>query len=304
MPDAALPRISLWRMRWVSITLNRYEGTGLPAALCQKVLTWAGCRIYPGSDPDRIRPRDIQPQPMASVSEHYARHLGPIYEWMLGDADEVVAKTQREVAALDLPYTTGTAADLGAGLGFHTVVLAGAGYTVTAIDSDSGLLTALRDRARHLPVRAVEADLLAFRQHAPGPLDAVLCMGDTLTHLPDRVAVETLARRVADALGPGGVFCATFRDYTRVLEGDARFIPVRRDENRTHTAFLEYSSDVVTVHDLLHERGEDGWALRVSSYPKLRLDPAWVAALFEEQGLGVERGSGLGGMVRLTVRAM
>ena len=241
---------------------------------------------------------------MASVSEHYARHLGPIYEWMLGDADEAVAKAQREVAALDPPYTSGTAADLGAGLGFHTVVLAEAGYTVTAIDSDPGLLTALRNRAKDLPVRAVEANLVAFRQHAPGPHDAVLCMGDTLTHLPACDAVEALAGHVAGALGPGGVFCATFRDYTRVLEGDARFIPVRRGENRTLTAFLEYGPDVVTVHDLLHERGEDGWTLRVSSYPKLRLNPAWLVALFEEQGLSVERGSDPGGMVRLTARAV
>jgi SAM-dependent methyltransferase len=183
-------------------------------------------------------------------------------------------------------------------------VLAEAGYTVTALDADPGLLTAVRDRAKDRPVHAIEADLMAFRQHVSGPLDAVLCMGDTLTHLPDRAAVEALAQHVAGALGPGGVFCATFRDYTKALEGDARFIPVQRDENRTLTAFLEYGPDVVTVHDLLHERGEDGWTLRVSSYPKLRLDPAWVAALFVEQGLSVDRGSGSGGMVRLTVRAV
>ncbi len=144
--------------------------------------------------------------------------------------------------------------------------------------------------------------MLTFRDHADGPLDVVLCMGDTLTHLPGRSAVEALADEAIAALSPGGVFCATFRDYTAPLEGDARFIPVRSDEQRTLTAFLEFDSDVVNVHDLVHERGPDGWALHVSSYPKLRLDPAWAGALFEDRGAEVEQGAGPGGMVRLVAR--
>jgi hypothetical protein len=49
------------------------------------------------------------------------------------------------------------------------------------------------------------------------------------------------------------------------------------------------------VHDLLHERDDDGWRLRVSSYAKLRIAPEWVVDVAGRSGLdarieGVERG--------------
>ena len=87
--------------------------------------------------------------------------------------------------------------------------------------------------------------------------DLVVCMGDTLTHLPDRSVVETLVQDAASALGNEGVFIASFRDYASVeLQGASRFIPVRSDARRILTAFLEYEGEIVRVHDLLYERIE------------------------------------------------
>lgn len=241
---------------------------------------------------------------MTSVSEHYTRLLGPIYGWMLGSTEQAAMKARSEIATLDLAHTTGTAVDLGAGLGFHALALAELGYDVVAVDSCAELLGALRNKPQPLPVHTVEADLTAFRRYVPGPHDVILCMGDTLTHLHSIAAVETLAADVMEALAPGGVFCATFRDYTLALEGDQRFILVCSDETRNLTCFLEYGPDTVTIHDLLHEHGASGWTFRVSSYPKLRLDPAWVAGLFAECGGEVTRDTGPAGMVRLVARAV
>ncbi len=52
----------------------------------------------------------------------------------------------------------------------------------------------------------------------------------------------------------------SFRDYAGApLEGDARFILVRSDEQRVMTCFLDYADRSVAVHDLLHEKhGGDG----------------------------------------------
>jgi hypothetical protein len=94
---------------------------------------------------------------------------------------------------------------------------------------------------------------------------------------------------IAGALAAGGVFVTTFRDYaSRQLQGRDRFIPVRSDERRILTCFLEYEAETVNVYDLLHERVETGWQLSVSSYPKLRLDPQWVAGRLEAEGLTVQ----------------
>ena len=245
---------------------------------------------------------------MTSSREHYDQHLGPVYSWMVGDPAAAMERNRQELCALGIGYgsrsasgsgsgsgsgsrsgsgfksgSAGLAVDLGAGPGLHALPLARFGFRVVAIDDCEVLLTELRERAGRgtgaLPIDCVAADLLSFPDHSDGPIDVLLCMGDTLTHLPCVAYVETLLERVAPSLAPGGIFVATLRDYTtRTLEGPQRFIPVRSDENRILTCFLEYGADKVMVHDVLHERQAQGWLTRVSSYPKLRLDPAWVAA--------------------------
>jgi SAM-dependent methyltransferase len=236
-----------------------------------------------------------------TAQNHYETHLGPIYSWMVGDMDAAFARSAAELDALHLPRLTGGAAlDLGAGVGLHALPLAQRGYAVTAIDSCRPLLDELRARAQHLPIKTIHADIVAFDCHVGRPFDVILCMGDTLTHLPTLASVDALLVAVAAALAQGGVFAATFRDYVSApLAAERRFIAVRSDERRILTCFLEYAKDHVTVYDLLLEREDDRWQQRVSSYPKLRLAPEWVVAKLEALGLAVRRNLAPGDMVRI-----
>jgi 2-polyprenyl-3-methyl-5-hydroxy-6-metoxy-1,4-benzoquinol methylase len=238
---------------------------------------------------------------MATTVDHYAKHLGPVYTWMVGDIDAALARSDLELDALSLPSRgAGNAVDLGAGFGMHAIPLARRGYSVVAMDSYEPLLQELAARAGSLPIRTVTADLRDFRRHVKEPADVIACMGDTLTHLPTHESVATLFREVALSLKRGGVFAATFRDYaTAPLRGDSRFILVRADGERVLTCFLEYADITVTVHDLLHQRENGSWQLRTSSYPKLRLAPQWAVDQLTALGLAVRRDTTPGGMVRI-----
>jgi SAM-dependent methyltransferase len=241
---------------------------------------------------------------VASVAEHYDGHLGPVYRWMVGDIMAAMERSRAELHAVGIvPGATGLAIDLGAGLGLHAIPLARLGFEVVAIETSSPMAEELRRETGDLPVRAVEGDLRRFREYVSGLADVIACMGDTLTHLPSQEAVAQVLDDVAATLASPGVFVATFRDYTRAgPAGTARFIPVRSDEARILTCFLEYGEGTVTVHDLLHERTDAGWQLRASSYPKLRLDPAWVVGRLEAVGLSARQEAGPGGMVRIVAR--
>jgi SAM-dependent methyltransferase len=237
---------------------------------------------------------------MPSAAAHYETHLGPVYSWMLGDIDAAFARSAAELDELPLPAPGRVVLDLGAGIGLHAIPLARRGFAVTAIDSCGALLDELRARSAALPIAAIHADLLEFPAWVKEPPAVILCMGDTLTHLPTLSAVESLFAAVAGALAPAGVFATTFRDYaTRPLEGDRRFILVRADERRILTCFLEYGEHAVTVHDVLNQLENGQWRQTVSSYPKLRLDPGWVAANLIEHGLTVRRDATASGMVRI-----
>ncbi len=239
----------------------------------------------------------------SSVNEHYANLLGPVYTWMMGDVDAAFARSDAELDALSPPSKGArTAVDLGAGFGLHAIPLARRGFSVVAIDGCDALLRDLQARAGSLPIRVVNGDLLGFRTHIDTPADVIVCMGDTLTHLPDQASVAALLRDVAASLKSGGLFAATFRDYSAPLQGDARFISVRADNQRVMTCFLEYGDSTVTVHDLLHEREDKTWRLRVSSYRKLRLSPTWVAAQLSSLGLAVSSDVTPSGMIRIGAR--
>jgi hypothetical protein len=182
----------------------------------------------------------------------------------------------------------------------HAIPLARLGYRVTAVDSSPVLLSELARLGEGLGIGAIEADLLDFAASIATAPVVVLCMGDTLTHLASMAHVEVLCLRIARAMSPGGRFVTTFRDYTRPARADARFIPVRSDANRIHTCFMEEEDDRILVHDIVHERQEGGtWAMRVSHYPKLRLDADVVVRALEKMGLNAARGSGARGMVQI-----
>jgi SAM-dependent methyltransferase len=240
-----------------------------------------------------------------AVDNHYTDLLGPVYTWMVGDIDAAFARSGAELDVLPTPAPNegAIAVDLGAGFGLHAIPLARRGFSVLALDSCEALLKDLRQRTGSLPIRIANANLLEFRAHLAAPADVILCMGDTLTHLPDQSSVEALFIDAAASLKPGGVFVATFRDYvTATLEDEARFIPVRSDSDRILTCFLEYADTAVTVHDLLYQREGGSWRLHAGSYRKLRLAPQWVERQLNSLGLAVVRDTVPGRMVRVVAR--
>ncbi len=250
---------------------------------------------------------------MSEVVDHYENLLADHYTWMLGsDFDALVA---RQLTVLDSagvrPADQGrTALDLGCGSGVQSIALARLGHDpVIGVDVSPTLLAELTARSVAFPmVRAVQADLCAGLDAlvAPGTVQTVVCMGDTLTHLPDHASLQRLFVDTYAALRAGGVFVLTFRDLTVPLKGLDRFLPVRSDADRILTCFVEDDGpDAVRVHDLVHQRTAAGdWTLSTSSYRKLRLDPAWIVDRLTASGFDVDPVSSLpSGMTVIAARA-
>lgn len=235
-----------------------------------------------------------------TTNDHYEQHLAPIYLWMEGGSEVALQKGATEVQALGLPIGLGSnVVDLGAGFGMHAIPIAKKGASVVAIDASEHLLHTLEELREGVPVRVVCDDLLTFPVHLTERPDLVLCMGDTITHLPSLGAVLSLINKVAASLMCGGAFVISLRDYSTPLFRNQRFIPVRSDEKRLLTCFLEYEATSVLVHDIVQEQTADGWITRVGHYRKLRLTISHLIAQLETSGFVVTREVGFRGMVRL-----
>ncbi|UCH53331.1 MAG: methyltransferase domain-containing protein [Pseudomonadota bacterium] len=252
----------------------------------------------------RVRPAEASHEQVAasltsSVSVHYEDLLAPVYAWMMGGAEAAIARGREELAQAGLlDGRIRYAVDLGAGFGMHSIPLAQTGARILAIDSSALLLKELDAHASGAGIVLAQDDLRRFARHLHDRPDLVLCMGDTLAHLPDRSSVRKLVTTVAERLAPDGRFLVSFRDYSVTREGTDRFFSVRSDEQRLLTCFLEFGAETVRVHDMLHEFREGAWQMRVSAYRKLRLAPQWVEAQFEQCGLTVTTVVGPPGMVR------
>ena len=229
------------------------------------------------------------------MTRHYDELLAAHYTWMFGAPYAALVEEQRDLlreAGVAGPAGTGLAVDLGCGSGFQTLALAELGYSrILAVDSSAALLAELKEHAdRYSGVGTALGDLCqAARDLDAGSVELAVCMGDTLTHLPDRSSVAGLFADLYAALAPGGRLVLTFRDLTRPLTGNDRFLPVYADAERILTCFLEYGPDSVTVHDVLYRRtGSPGWGLSVGSYAKLRIDGDWVAGRLRGAGFTVD----------------
>lgn len=237
---------------------------------------------------------------MRTVDDHYREHLGRVYDWMLGDFEPASARSEAQLRAAGLgPGDGALAIDLGCGSGLQSVPLLRLGYRVLAVDSCPLLLQRLKERAAGLPIELLEEDLRRFSRHVSEPTAAIVCMGDTLSHLSARQEVRELLVDAARSLRPDGRLVLGFRDLSSIPD---RFFAVRSDEARILTCILEEEGDFVVVHDLLHERGESGWHMSVSSYRKLRLWPEAVRADAAAAGLEIASLTAERGVVTLVAR--
>jgi SAM-dependent methyltransferase len=229
---------------------------------------------------------------MNDAIRHYDELLAEHYSWMVGVPFEQKAAEQKALLE-ELGLTSGRygiAIDLGAGPGYQSAALADLGYgPVIAIDTSQTLLDELKAQKGVRPIEPLLADMRRFADHArPGSVDAIVCMGDALTHLEAHKDISGILADAFTTLAPGGRLVLTFRDMSEALTGLERFIPVQSDADRVMVCFLEYEPKTVLVHDLIHVHTKDGWTMRKSSYRKLRVSSAEIVRQMETLGFTID----------------
>ena len=222
------------------------------------------------------------------IREHYENFLAKYYTWMSGGFSKKIAENRNFFKDRHIqPRLSKVAVDLGAGPGFQSIPLAEIGFRVIAVDLSRTLLTELEENAGKRFIETINDDLLTFSKHCPAPVELVVCMGDTLTHLATHRNIRHLLKRIYSVLEIGGRVVLTFRDFTVELKGLERFIPVRSDANTIFTCFLEYGKNHVTVHDMVYERKNNRWEHRKSAYKKIRVSPKWMIDTLKDIGFSV-----------------
>jgi glycine/sarcosine N-methyltransferase len=111
--------------------------------------------------------------------------------------------------------------DVATGTGFHSVQLLRAGFHVTSADGNASMLSRAFENARSqgLILRTVHADWRWLSRDVHETFDAIICLGNSFTHLfNERDRRRTLAEFYA-ALRYDGVLILDQRNYDAILDG-------------------------------------------------------------------------------------
>ncbi len=240
---------------------------------------------------------------MNTVTEHYDNHLAEVYSWMAGDWDAALERYRTLLAKTPIDSRPrGRAIDLGCGSGFQSIPLAEMGFKVSAIDLSNDLLDELRKHSETLPVEIIHSDILNYLNTQENGAEVIVCMGDTLTHLPNYQSVLKVIEASARILADDGVLILAFRDYASPLTGITRFIPVQSSSTRIATCFLEFFDDFIEVTDLFYNLTDGQWKLSASSYPKIRLAPDQICEELKSSGFSVTSNECFRGMFTIVAQ--
>jgi glycine/sarcosine N-methyltransferase len=110
--------------------------------------------------------------------------------------------------------------DVATGTGFHSVQLLRAGFEVTSADGNAAMLSKAFENAREhgFILRTIHADWRWLNRHVHGKYDAIICLGNSFTHLfHERDRRRALAEFYA-ALRHDGVLILDQRNYDAILD--------------------------------------------------------------------------------------
>lgn len=110
--------------------------------------------------------------------------------------------------------------DVATGTGFHSVRLLEAGFEVTSVDGNANMLARAFDNARDRGriLRTVHADWRWLTRHVHEKYDAIICLGNSFTHLfSERDRRRALAEFYA-TLRHDGMLIVDQRNYDSILD--------------------------------------------------------------------------------------
>lgn len=208
------------------------------------------------------------------------------------------ATVQREGAwlhALFRPLGVRTVLDCTCGIGTQALGLALLGYEVTASDLSDANLAEAQQGAREFGVDVVwhRADVRRLAEAAmAGPFDAVISLGNSLSHLLTEQDLRAALRQMVDHATPGGVIVAGQRDWDTIRKqrpsGQFRVEHLATPVPGQRTILFDlwhYDEPLVTFEVFFLEGGDHSWNVEVHPLRYRMWQRRVLVDLMEEAGL-------------------
>jgi sarcosine/dimethylglycine N-methyltransferase len=110
--------------------------------------------------------------------------------------------------------------DVATGTGFHSVRLIDAGFDVISVDGSAAMLAKAFEngRKRGLILKTVQVDWRELNRSIQGKYDAIICLGNSFTHLHDEQDRRKALAEFYAALRHDGILILDQRNYDEMLD--------------------------------------------------------------------------------------
>jgi sarcosine/dimethylglycine N-methyltransferase len=162
-----------------------------------------------------------------------------------------------------------TVADIACGTGYHAIKLAHAGFDVTATDGATNMIKQTKANADTMGAKLVDTRVVDWRDlsdaFGASRFDALVCLGNSFSHLMDHEARREAIDAMYTVLKPGGILLLDQRNYDAILdqgfsskhkfyytgnETEVRPVRISRREVRFEYDFGEEGKHYLTLYPL------------------------------------------------------
>lgn len=164
--------------------------------------------------------------------------------------------------------------DAACGTGMHTIALAQAGYQVSGADLSAGMI----ERARANSMAAgleLEFGIAGFGDlgqfFGRQQFSTLFCLGNSLPHVADLIALQEALADFAACLQPGGFLLLQNRNFDVILNERQRWMEpqnyLQGEEEWLFLRFYDFNPDGTIQFNILtlYRRASNEWVQRISS---------------------------------------
>lgn len=165
-----------------------------------------------------------------------------------------------------------TALDAGTGTGFHALLLAQLGLSVTAIDVSQAMLREAKRHANefYVNIAFVETRFQTAHTALQRQFDLVLSMGNSLAHLETAEDLRDALEQFFACTRPGGLLFLQNLNYDRILAQRQKVQSVKENGDTTFVRFYDFEGNHVIFNILTIQRANGTVRQRTKS---IRLRP-------------------------------
>ncbi|MCX7710036.1 MAG: methyltransferase domain-containing protein [Clostridia bacterium] len=179
--------------------------------------------------------------------------------------------------------------DVACGSGGYSAALAEEGYELTSVDNDSEMIRLAKEKAANkgLDTYALQCDMLQLESCLETRFDCIFCIGNSIVHLENHLAIENTLEQMHALLEEGGRLVLQIINYDRIIKYNIKELPAIENEEigLRFVRNYEYNKDrnVIYFNTELTISNEEKYENSIELLPLLR---AQMEDLLKRAGFG------------------